>query len=584
MHETTDNNYLDQEEQLSLLHNPETRKQLQKFFDDMQTMVAIMNPDGTIIFVSNTPLKTCGLEQNDVLNNKMWEIYWFDYDPDVRAAIKSYVTTAAAGEIISHDVLMAIPDGTMWIEFSCHPVYDDSGDIVQLVAEGRDISQRKAAEEMVLQQANFDSLTGLPNRFLTLDRLSQLLTEAERNHHHVAVLFLDLDDFKKINDSLGHESGDKLLIDAAHRLSSVVRSVDTVGRLGGDEFIVLLGSLSHRVDSASVIENIITKFRNTFYIDNRELLVTTSIGISLYPTDGTTESELLRNADSAMYHSKKQGRNTFTYYTADMNRLISHQLAIEEQLHGALIRKEFEVHYQPKFDLSNGQIVGAEALLRWSNPVLGHVSPADFIPIAERSGLIVEIGEFVLIESLKETANWLHKVDNQFMIAVNLSPRQFRDTKLVSFINKTIQQSGVSPSHLELEITEGVLMIGLGYIDTAITNLSKLGISLAMDDFGTGYSSLSYLRNYPFNVLKIDRSFINDMTHDNADKELTNAAVAMAHSMKMTVVAEGVETEEQLQVLKAMGCDYAQGYLLGRPMTATQFTEFIDNNYTNSLQ
>ncbi|MEJ2213735.1 MAG: EAL domain-containing protein [Gammaproteobacteria bacterium] len=578
MHENIDNNYVDQEAELSLLHNPETRKQLQKFFDDMQTMVAIMNPDGTIVFVSNTPLKTCGLEQNDVLNNKMWEIYWFNYDPDVRDAIEGYVANAAAGEIISHDVLMAIPDGTVWIEFSCHPVFDDKGDIVQLVAEGRDISQRKAAEEKVLQQAHFDSLTDLPNRFLTLDRLSQLLIDAERNHHHVAVLFLDLDDFKKINDSLGHEVGDKLLIEAAHRLNSVVRSGDTVGRLGGDEFIVLLGSLRRRVDSAPVIENIITNFRNIFNIDNRELMVTTSIGVAIYPTDGKTESELLRNADSAMYHSKKQGRNTFTYYTADMNRLISRQLAIEEQMHGALFRKEFEVHYQPKFDLSNGKIVGAEALLRWSNPVLGDVSPDSFIPIAERSGLIIEIGEFVLIEALKQTANWLHKLDNKFMIAVNLSPRQFRDTKLVSFIKKTIQQSGVSPNHLELEITEGVLMSGLGYIDTAINNLSKLDISLAMDDFGTGYSSLSYLRNYPFNVLKIDRSFINDMSHDNADKELTNAAVAMAHAMKMTVVAEGVETDEQLKVLKNMGCDYGQGYLLGRPMTANQFNEFIDKN------
>lgn len=578
MQETIDNNNLAQEEQLSLLHNKETRKQLQKFFDDMQTMVAIMTPDGTIVFVSNTPLKICGLDQSDVINHKMWEIYWFDYDPEVSSAIKSYVANAASGEIISHDVLMAIPDGTMWIEFSCHPVFDDNGVIVQLVAEGRDISQRKAAEEMVLQQAHFDSLTNLPNRFLTLDRLSQLLIEAKRNHHHVAVLFLDLDDFKKINDSLGHEAGDKLLIEASHRLSSVVRSGDTVGRLGGDEFIVLLGSLRHRVDSASVIENIISNFRNIFYIDNRELMVTTSIGIAIYPSDGTTESELLRNADSAMYHSKKQGRNTFTYYTADMNRLISHQLSIEEQMHGALIRKEFDVHYQPKFDLSSGKIVGAEALLRWSNPLLGQVSPADFIPIAERSGLIIEIGEFVLIESLKETAKWLEKLDSHFIMAVNLSPRQFRNTKLVSFIKNTIEQSGVSPDHLELEITEGVLMSGLGYIDKAITNLSKLNISIAMDDFGTGYSSLSYLRNYPFNVLKIDRSFINDMSHDNADKELTNAAVAMAHAMKMKVVAEGVETEEQLKVLKDMGCDYAQGYLLGKPMTTSEFTDFIEKN------
>jgi len=562
--------------QLELFNKKDVRVVLQNLFDDMQTMVAIMLPDGTITFVSNTPLKTCQLEQSDVVDHKMWEIYWFNYKLEVREAIKSYVMAAAAGETVMHDVLMAIPDGTMWIEFSVHPVFDDVGSVIQIVAEGRNISQRKAAEEKVLQQAQFDFLTELPNRLLILDRLSQLLLDAERHHTLVAVLFIDLDDFKKINDSLGHEAGDKLLIDAGHRLTNIVRNSDTVGRLGGDEFVVLLAGLVDATDACSVAENIVSDFRKIFYIDNRELLVSASIGIAVYPNDGKTSSELLRNSDSAMYHSKRNGRSTFTYYTDEMNRQILMRLSMEEQMNGALERGEFSVYYQPKINLLTDKVIGAEALLRWNNGVLGHVSPDDFIPVAEQSGLIVEIGEFVITQSIKDTKQWIEKLGGEFVIAVNLSPRQFRYSKLIPFIEDAIGQSDFSYSNLELEITEGVLMSGMSQIDDVLTRLSELKINIAMDDFGTGYSSLSYLRNYPFNVLKIDRSFINDITDDNADRELTNAAIVMAHAMKMTVVAEGVETEKQLTILKGMGCDYCQGYLFGKPMPVNDFNNFIE--------
>lgn len=395
-----------------------------------------------------------------------------------------------------------------------------------------------------------------------------------------AVLFLDLDDFKKINDSLGHETGDKILIEAAVRLRNVVRSGDTVGRLGGDEFIVLLGGLTDAADAQAIAENLLNRFKDPFRIDGRELILSVSIGIASFPVDGDNDSELLRKADSAMYHSKELGRNAYSYFTDAMNRNVSRRLALEEQMHGALNRGEFTVVYQPKVDISSGNIMGAEALLRWFNPAIGHVSPTEFIPIAEQTGLIVPLGKFVLTEVLSITALLQKEHNPDFRMAANLSPRQFRDTDLVSFIKDALHQSGVTSESLELEITEGVLLGGHAYINDTLATLSDLGVSVAMDDFGTGYSSLSYLRSYPFTTLKIDRSFIMGIEKDTADRELINAIVAMAHALNLTVVAEGVETEEQLSYLKNLGCDYAQGYLFSKPVSVDAIKSLLTKGTT----
>ena len=462
-----------------------------------------------------------------------------------------------------------------WENAHIAPVHNESGDVCHYLAVREDISLRKQQDEQILHQAHFDTLTDLPNRFLSLDRLSQLINEARRNSELVAVLFLDLDDFKKINDTLGHDIGDKLLVEAAERLRSEIRSGDTVGRLGGDEFIVLLGDFSDAADIIPVVENLLNRFRNSFKIDGRELILTASIGIAIYPDDGNSASELLRNADSAMYCSKDDGRNTYSYFTSTMNQNVSRRLALEEQMHGALDRDEFRLVYQPKINIDSNKIIGVEALLRWHNPVLGEISPVEFISIAEQTGLIVPIGEFVLTEALDMNKRWQNECEELFTVAVNLSPRQFRDPNLVSFIEKSIKQSGVLGQSLELEITEGVLMSGHGYIDKALADINELGVSISMDDFGTGYSSLSYLRNFPFDVLKIDRSFINDITKDPADKELVYAAIAMAHSLGLKVVAEGVETEEQLELLSIQGCEIAQGYLFSRPVAADEITEML---------
>jgi len=439
-----------------------------------------------------------------------------------------------------------------------------------------DITERKEAEEAILYQAHFDALTALPNRFLALDRLNQLLIEAKRSNELVAVLFLDLDDFKKVNDSLGHEIGDKLLVDAAQRLSSVVRSGDTVGRLGGDEFILLLPGLKNAADARPTVENLLMRFRDSFKIEKRELILTVSVGIAIYPQDGICGSDLLRNADSAMYHAKNAGRNTYSYYQDSMNNEVARRLVLEEQIHGALERKEFEVFYQALRDVKTDRIIGAEALLRWNNEKLGSVSPAEFIPIIEQSGMINPIGMFVLDRAMSQLSQWNEAYKIELKIAVNLSPRQFRDPKLVDKISALVDKYHFSSGSLELEITEGVLMGGHTSISESLQSLEDIGVHIAMDDFGTGYSSMSNLRKYPFNMLKIDRSFVRDLMTDSADKELINATIVMSHALGLKVVAEGVETTEQLATLKRLGCDLVQGFLFGRPVNAEEFSSQIE--------
>ncbi len=437
-------------------------------------------------------------------------------------------------------------------------------------------------ENRLLQHAHFDALTNLPNRLLALDRLDQLLKEAQREDHKVAVLFLDLDDFKKINDSLGHDVGDQLLIEAAQRLRDSVRSDDTIARLGGDEFVVLLGGLKSPIDAQAVAEKLLYQFQKPYRWDHRELVLTLSIGIAIYPDDGSSLAELLRNADSAMYFSKKQGRNVSHFFTSTMNQDATRRLVMEEQLRGALERNELYLCYQPLIAVSSGRLTGAEALLRWNNPVLGGVSPEEFIPIAEQCGLIVPIGRYVLEQAMNSVAQWNNTYGWNLKISVNLSPCQFRDSNMLPFIQQTLAKTGVKSEYLALEITEGVLISSHANIDESLAALSEMGITIAMDDFGTGYSSLSYLRRYPFHTLKIDRSFVSDITTDPHDRELVNAVIAMAHSLGLEVVAEGVESEAELTYLKSRGCDMAQGYLISRPLPEPDLIEWATNRRTGS--
>ena len=412
---------------------------------------------------------------------------------------------------------------------------------------------------------------------LALDRLTQLIGEAKRENEKVAILFLDIDDFKKVNDTLGHEAGDKLLCQAAKRLSAEIRTGDTIARFGGDELIVILGGLSDASEVSPIAENLLNQFRSSYVIDGRELNLTVSVGVSVFPDDGELGGALLRKADSAMYHSKELGRNTYSYFTDKRNMEISRRLSLEEQMHGALDRGEFTIYYQPKIYISNNKITGTEALLRWRNPTLGDISPVEFIPIAEQTGLIVQLGKFVLNKAMRDTAEWQQKYDPNLTISVNLSPRQFSDPNLINYVENTIKEYFSSGSYLELEITEGVLMNEYTHIDDALKRLHELGVNIAMDDFGTGYSSLSYLRKFPFDVLKIDKSFVDGITSAPSDRTLIKATVAMAHGLNLEVVAEGVETEAQLTYLEYLGCEYAQGYFFSKPIPFAEMENFLES-------
>lgn len=450
-----------------------------------------------------------------------------------------------------------------------------------LITISKIIEKHRKAEEKIQHQAFYDALTNLPNRLLSMERLSFLINEAKRKKQYVALLYIDLDDFKKVNDTLGHPVGDELLKQFAARLRDSVRAVDTVGRLGGDEFVVVLGGLIDFEKVSLIAETLITRASQPYTIDGKELIVTASVGIAVYPDDGLTANELLQRADSAMYHSKNSGRNMHSYFTDEMHREVARRLTLEQALRGAIERNEIGVFYQPQYDLSANRIMGAEALLRWQHPTLGVVSPSEFIPIAEQSGEIIPLGKFVLAQALRMTYEWQSRYMEDFRISVNLSPRQFRELTLVEHIQQSLEDSGISSKHLELEITEGVLIRGNHDVEVALNALANLEISLAMDDFGTGYSSLSYLRRYPFNVVKIDQSFVRDIVSDPHDRELINAAIRMAHSLKLRVIAEGVETEEQLAQLKALHCDFAQGFLFSEPVSADAMTVILAGNMSN---
>lgn len=474
------------------------------------------------------------------------------------------------GEVISFEYGLNLPRGKTYFEARISHLKEYK----QVIIIVRDITVQHNNAEVIRRQAYFDTLTLLPNRFLALDRLSQILEEAKRDCEKTAVLFLDLDDFKKVNDSLGHEFGDKLLIEAANRLSLSVRKSDTVGRLGGDEFIILLRTLADNNNASEIAEKLLDVFREPFKIDGRELILTVSIGVSVYPDNSDSASGLLRHADAAMYQAKATGRNAYSFFTKEMNEKMLRRFEIEAQLNSALALNEFEVHYQPKFDVKTGSVVGAEALLRWQNHALGNIGPDEFIPIAEHTGLIDPIGKYVIAQALNFLKEWKNVGEQDFTIAVNLSPRQLRDRELITFIKESLSETGIKASNLEFEITEGVLMSGNSYVDAALDELKKMGVKLSMDDFGKGYSSLSYLRKYSFNIIKIDKEFITGMTLNKEDCSLVKATIAMAHSLDLLVVAEGVEMLEQLTLLDELGCDLAQGYYLSKPIPPKELIDF----------
>jgi len=438
-----------------------------------------------------------------------------------------------------------------------------------------EVAEREQAEERVLHLANHDALTGLPNRRLLIDRLGQALALAHRENHQVAVLFMDLDRFKTINDSLGHMTGDALLQNVARRLSETLREGDTVSRLGGDEFVVVLPSLDQPKAAEKVALKLVDALAPPIDLGGQELRVSASIGISLFPEDGHDTETLLRNADSAMYHAKDMGRNNYQFFMEQMNVAAAERLRLENDLHRALERQEFELHFQPRVSVANGQACGIEALIRWRHPERGLVLPEHFIPVAEDTGMIVPIGEWVIDEACRQGTAWCAAGLPQIPVAVNLSPRQFRQSNLVDTVARALDRHGWPCNLLELEITEGVLMQQTSETLKTLEALNRLGVGLAIDDFGTGYSSLSYLKRFPVDFLKIDQSFVRDIAVDPDDATIVTAIIGLAHSLGLTVVAEGVENASQLDFIRDAGCDEAQGYHIGRPMPAGQLAAWM---------
>ncbi|VVP18714.1 bifunctional diguanylate cyclase/phosphodiesterase [Pseudomonas fluorescens] len=461
-------------------------------------------------------------------------------------------------------------------------VLDDEGDLASYVCFFSDISERKASEQRIHRLAYYDALTHLPNRTLFQDRLHTALQAAERQKSWVVLMFLDLDRFKPINDSLGHAAGDRMLKEMATRLLGCVDDDDTVARMGGDEFTLLLQPRANREIALNraihVAEQILASLVKPFVLEGREFFVTASIGIALSPQDGNELSQLMKNADTAMYHAKERGKNNFQFYQADMNASALERLELESDLRHALEQNEFVLYYQPQFSGDGKRLTGAEALLRWRHPRRGLVPPGDFIPVLEELGLVVDVGDWVISEACRQLRTWHQAKVRVPKVSVNISARQFSDGQLGTRIATILKETGLPPACLELELTESILMREVSEAMQILDGLKNLGLSIAVDDFGTGYSSLNYLKQFPIDVLKIDRTFVDGLPSGEQDAQIARAIIAMAHSLNLAVIAEGVETHEQLDFLREHGCDEVQGYLFGRPMPAGQFEVQFSND------
>ena len=480
---------------------------------------------------------------------------------------------------LAADTLLISRDGTeLAIEDSTSPIHNENGQLTGVVIVFHDVSTSKAMSTKMAHLAQHDYLTNLPNRVLLNDRIAQAITLANRHQTQLAILFLDLDNFKHINDSLGHATGDKLLQSVTQRLKDCVRESDTVSRQGGDEFVILLAENNNTNDAALTAQKILDELKAIHTVDKNQLHITTSIGISLYPTDGLDAETLLKSADTAMYYAKEKGRNNYQFFIPEMNTREAERLIIENNLRLALEKQQFTLSYQPIVNLITGQITGAEALLRWQHAEWGEVLPATFLPVAEDSGLIVPIGRWVLRHACKQAKSWQNKGIESITVAINISAQEFLQKDFVEDVRATLIETRLKPHLLELEIAESVLMRDAERSKKILDQLKKMGIKLAVDDFGTSYSSLSYLQQFPIDVLKIDQSFVQNIGLANDDGIIVSAIINMANSLKLNVVAEGVENSSQLAFLKAHKCTEGQGYFFGHPLMAEQFSGYLLNN------
>ncbi len=540
--------------------------------------VICTNIDGKITFLNYVAENITGRKLKDVEGKPMAEVMLI-LDAVTRAPIANPMTRAVRRDATVHlpdnSILVRRDGSEVAIEDSVAPIHDGDGNATGAVIVFRDVSAARAMVQQIAHSAQHDFLTGLPNRMLLNDRVGQSISLASRHRYKVAILFLDLDGFKHINDSLGHPVGDKLLQSIAKRLVKCVRGSDTVSRQGGDEFVVLLSEVQQLEDAAITARRMLAAVAEGHTIGRHDLHVTASVGVSLYPDDGYDAEALIKNADTAMYQAKERGKQGYQFFRPAMNIRAVERQSIEEGLQRALEREEFTLVYQPKIDLRTGAVSGSEALIRWVHPTRGTVLPAEFIPIAEECGLIVSIGAWVLGEACRQAQAWVEAGLPPTKVAVNVSAMEFRDGEFLRNLFSVLDETGLDPHCLELEVTESVLMKRADSAASILRQVQARGIQVALDDFGTGYSSLSYLRKFPVDSLKIDQSFIRQISTPGEDTAIVTAVIAMARSLKLRVVAEGVESFEELDFLRSQHCDEAQGYYFSPPVTADQFMRLL---------
>ena len=550
-----------------------SENQLRTIIDTEPECVKIITADGTLVQMNAAGLAMIEASRPEqVIGKPVFGLLM----PEYREPFRAFLENVLRGNKDRMEFEITGLKGThRWLETHAVSLPGEHGASPLVLGITRDITERKQTESQLKQLAHFDSLTELPNRVQFTKRLEQAMAEADRKERLVGVVFLDLDRFKNINDSLGHETGDGLLREVAMRLIGTVRRGDTVARLSGDEFALVLADMGHVDDAIRVARKILEVFHQPFRVAGHELAVTASLGITLYPFDDKGTQELLRNADVAMYRAKESGKNNYQFYAAEMTAKASERLALENGLRFAIERGEFSLNYQPIADCQSGRIFGIEALLRWRHPERGMIPPALFIPLAEETGLIVPIGEWVLRTACEQCRAWQQQGFPSLYVAVNLSSRQFHQKELAASVQRVLQETGLDPAHLVLEITEGLVMQQAEATIDTLRELAAMGIRISIDDFGTGYSSLSYLKRFPIDVLKIDRSFVCDLPKDEDDAAIASTIIAMAHNLGIRVVAEGVETVEQLNFMREHNCGAMQGYYLSKPLPPEQFEDFL---------
>jgi diguanylate cyclase (GGDEF)-like protein/PAS domain S-box-containing protein len=559
----------------------EEKERAQVTLNSIGDAVLVTDPSGNITYLNPMAESMTGWSCEESLGHPIRQVFNI-IDGVTRQAAVNPVEMAIAHDStvgLSANCVLIRRDGVeSVIEDSAAPLHDRAGKIVGAVIVFRDVSQSRDMAQKMSYLAQHDFLTGLPNRALLTELLSQAIAMARRNKQkQVALLFLDLDDFKRINDSLGHAIGDKLLHAVADRLVSAIRTTDTACRQGGDEFVLLLSEIGDPLDAGRVAEGLLAGFTKPYLIDGHELHITASIGISVYPSDGDDMDTIMQNADTAMFHAKSSGRNGYQFFKAEMNTLALHRLEIETNLRRALKDGEFSLNYQPQINLETGKIIGVEALIRWQDPELGVIPPNKFVHIAEACGLIVPIGRWVLREACRQTQRWMDESQSAVPVSVNISATEFRHIDFLEVISKVLRETGLPPDMLELELTESILMNDTLSSSTLLKSLKEMGVRLAIDDFGTGFSNLSHLKSLPIDTLKIDQSFVRDITSDADDAFIVSAVINMGKNLKQRIIAEGVETDSQLAFLRDHQCEVGQGFYFSQPLSAGSFTQFLEN-------